>query len=139
MMAFSDYPLVEQDFMNRDHTEFVECVNALEQALIEQGKQADSESVEKAMMALLAHTRGHFSREEVAMQQISFPAYSVHKAEHDRVLALLESRLGQFRQKKDFSGLMDFALEDLPAWFHHHLTTMDTVTAQFISRHQEES
>lgn len=127
MMVFDDYPLVELDFMNTEHAEFVQLVNAVEQVL------QDGQSAIAAFSDLIEHVHDHFAHEERAMLAASFPPYPMHKGEHERVLTLLDNKLAEYRQNPDAASLLSFIAEDLPAWFSQHLNTMDRVTARFLS------
>lgn len=129
-MNFESYPLVAVDFMNQEHEEFAQLVNQLERGLTE-GKRMEAD-----MARLLEHLKTHFAHEEQAMQAVGFPPYSVHKGEHDRVIALFEQQLAYYRDAKDNQPLLAFIANDVPAWFEQHLNTMDTVTARFLARHQ---
>jgi hemerythrin len=127
MMVFNDYPLVELPFMNEEHEEFVQLVNAVEQDLL------DGKSALASFSSLVEHVYAHFAHEEKAMLAASFPPYPMHKHEHERVLDLLDNTLAQYRKSADGSVLLPFIVEELPAWFSQHLTTMDRVTARFLT------
>lgn len=127
MMVFNDYPLVELPFMNEEHEEFVQLVNAVEQDLL------DGKSALASLSSLVEHVYSHFAHEEKAMLAASFPPYPMHKHEHERVLELLDNTLAQYRKSADGAVLLPLIVEELPAWFSQHLTTMDRVTARFLT------
>ncbi len=126
-------PSVALSFMNDDHHLEGCLLNELADVL-EQHRAggAPAAAVLDALDALLAHTREHFGREEVAMEEAGFPAYPVHKAEHDRVLEELESEARAFRQRHDPARLSAF-VSGLPRWLHQHIQTMDLVTSHFVA------
>lgn len=128
------YPQVALDFMNRDHAEFVELRKELLGSLTRQA--ADTE-VDVLLDELLRHTRQHFAEEERLMQAAQFPPYPMHKTEHDRVLADMESRVAQWRQQRDAGALRRYAEEALGDWFIGHVGMMDLVTAKFIAAQQK--
>jgi hemerythrin len=120
-------------FMNDDHREEARLLNAVVEAA--RGLQAGSASANAVVVRLSAlerYTRDHFGREEEAMQKVGFPAYSVHKAEHDRVLAELASEIGIFGKAGDVARLIAYAGRTVPGWFQQHIVTMDMVTARFL-------
>ena len=128
-------PQLPVPFMNADHAHEARLVNDLEDALAAHGRGAGSLSAVLERLALLAvHTREHFLREETLMREEGFPAYPVHKAEHDRVLAEMDAEARIFREKGDGVRLARYLFETLPAWFLNHIRTMDAVTAGFAAR-----
>jgi hemerythrin len=67
------------------------------------------------------------------MREVAFPAYPIHKAEHDRVLAQVGAEVEAFASAGDAARLVA-ALDALVAgWFPSHMASMDTVTAQFAA------
>jgi hemerythrin len=130
-----ELPELPVPFMNEDHHRELTLVNDIEDALAAHGR-GDAGGFEDvlAKLALLAvHTREHFLREETAMRETRFPAYPVHKAEHDRVLAHMDLEARLFREHGDADRLSRYLFESLPAWFRGHVRTMDVVTAEFIA------
>jgi hemerythrin len=121
-------------FMNADHAREVALVNDVEAALAahDRGQGTLGDIVER-MSLLAVHTREHFLREETMMREARFPAYPVHKAEHDRVLAEMDAEARAFRERGDPARLRRYVLEALPAWFVNHIRTMDVVTARFVA------
>jgi hemerythrin len=128
-----DYPQVELAFMNRDHAEFVELREKLLVTLSRQGNHAE---VDALLDRLLAHTRAHFTEEERLMQETRFPPYPMHKGEHDRVLANMESHIARWKQDRDAIALSDWLEVGLVDWFVGHVSTMDFVTARYIKNAQ---
>jgi hemerythrin-like metal-binding protein len=106
--------------MDATHQEFVECYNAL--------AAADEAAFLDRLDDFIAHTEAHFEQENVWMAAINFPG--CHKAEHDRVLAVLHDV-----RKRAAAG--DLALgrrlvEELPPWFENHASGMDAALAFHI-------
>ena len=122
-------------FMNADHAQEVRLVNAVEAALEAHRRgQGTLAAVVEHLSLLAVHTREHFMREETAMRETRFPAYPVHKAEHDRVLAEMDAEARAFRETGGGERLSRYLAEALPAWFVNHIRTMDAVTAGYLAR-----
>ncbi len=128
-------PLVALDSMNRTHQEEVQRVNGLA-ALVAKGMQGalDKASVTQQLELWLEHTRQHFARENALMEQYGFPAYAVHRGEHQRVLDLLENLQQAWLQQGSLQPLADFLFNEWLAWFDNHVQTMDRVTADFLQQ-----
>lgn len=128
-----EYPQVALDFMNHDHAEFIEMREQLLAALAKEGTTAE---VDALLDRLLEHTRTHFGEEERQMREAQFPPYPMHKGEHDRVLAEMETRVAQWKQGRDAEALRGWLDKDVGDWFVNHVSTMDFVTARFIAAQQ---
>ncbi len=121
-------------FMNEDHAREAGLVNDLEAALAAHARGEGTLGPILERLSLLAvHTREHFLREEAMMREARFPAYPVHKQEHDRVLAEMDAEARAFRVRGDAARLSRYLGEALPAWFMNHIRTMDVVTARFVA------
>jgi hemerythrin len=124
-------PRLPVPFMNTDHAQEARLLNELDAALAvhRRGEGALGSVVEKLSL-LAVHMRDHFLREESMMREAHFPAYPVHKAEHDRVLAEMNAEARAFREQGDAERLGRYLHDRLPAWFSDHVRTMDLVTAR---------
>lgn len=127
-------PQVALRFMNEDHAAEAVLLAELCEAIrgLRDGTTALAH-VGARLEALVVHTREHFEREEATMRDARFPAYPVHKAEHDRVLAELEREARLFAESGDVDRLWTYASEGVPAWFLGHIQSMDQVTARFAA------
>jgi hemerythrin len=127
-------PPVALSFMNDDHHLEACLLNDLTESLegLRGGAAAKGTVVER-LDALLDHTREHFAREEAAMERAGFPAYPVHKAEHDRVFDDLQMEARVFRQEGDAERLARYVRGPVAAWFLQHIQTMDLVTSRFVA------
>ena len=130
MIEFANVPKVAFDEMNLVHAEEVELLNRVE-ALLDTG--ASEEALSEALETLFEHTRAHFANEERLMRESGFPAYDMHKAEHDRVLNAFQLLMMDWRTQKDNGLIRDYVCAETPQWLHQHIATMDTVTARFIA------
>lgn len=111
-----DYEL-ELAPMDQTHHEFVEIFNRL--------AQADAATRLQRLDEFIAHTEEHFGQENRWMEAVNFPG--CHRAEHDRVLAVLrEVRARVVAGDGFFLGRL---IEELPAWFGHHASGMDAALA----------
>lgn len=127
-------PVLPVAFMNADHAREVRLVNDVEAALAAHGRgEGTLSDIVERLSVLAVHTREHFLREELMMREVRFPAYPVHKAEHDRVLAEMDAEARAFRESGDAARLSRYLLDALPAWFVEHIRTMDVVTARFVA------
>lgn len=128
-----NYPQVVLDFMNRDHAEFVVLRDKLLGLL---SAQPPADGVDELLDELLVHTRRHFAEEEKLMQEVQFPPYSMHKAEHDQVLAYMAEQITLWKKERDATALQDWLEKAVGDWFVNHVSTMDHVTAGFIKMNQ---
>jgi hemerythrin len=130
----ADFPRVELDFMNQVHLEEVEMLNELAELFqgLHGGKQVERLLISR-LRALLEHTRQHFNQEETLMRQTHFPAYSVHKQEHERVLGEMETLFTGWENSGDSSALERYLLNTAPKWLVHHAATMDRITARYLA------
>jgi len=134
MLDFSTLNKVEQDFMNRDHEEAVALLNSLQGA----AEMDDLHGVVSSLAALISHCQAHFEREEISMRKYSFPPYIVHKQEHDRVLMELNMIAEQLKSHGEIEKIRRYVIQEFPAWFVQHLSTMDKMTAQYLAMRQKE-
>lgn len=124
------FPVVAMDFMNRDHAAFADLHRRLIDLL--ETNAADA-CIDHALDDLLRHTRVHFADEERLMLDVRFPAYAVHRAEHERMLAEMSEQVHAWRRDRDFGALAAWIRSSLAAWFVDHIGTMDLMTARFAA------
>jgi hemerythrin len=131
----SSIPQVALESMNQTHREEVEMVQQLADLLVKGiAGDLDEAAISAQTQAWVEHTREHFARENSLMEQNGFPAYPVHKGEHERILNLLEELQQGWLQQHSPYPLAEFLCNDWPAWFDNHVKTMDQVTAAFLQR-----
>ena len=126
-----EIPQVAVPSMNATHAEEVEVLRALAEAL----EGGSEEAIGEAARALAEHVEEHFSREEDLMRQHHFPPFPIHKAEHDRMRAIVAELCAGWRDEAGREALKRFVEADFPNWLAQHVSTLDTVTAQFLSMH----
>jgi hemerythrin len=130
MIDFENVPRVAFEEMNAVHAEEVEQLNRIE-ALLD--VNAPEGELSEALEAFFEHTRAHFANEERLMRDVGFPAFQMHKAEHDRALNEFQLVMMEWRNRKDDTVIRDYICGETPQWLHQHIATMDTVTANFIA------
>jgi hemerythrin len=128
-------PLVDLEVMNQVHREEVEMINRLG-ALVLNGlnEGPDIKEITHRMAEWIDHTRQHFEGENKMMKEHGFPPYAVHKGEHDKVLERLGLLQDEWGHDHELAGLAEFVFVEWRGWFDDHVKTMDSVTAQFLSR-----
>lgn len=112
--------------IDRDHKETVELLAALIDA-----PDADFPAL---FTGFARHLRDHLANEEALMREFGFPAYAIHRHEHERVRTELEG----IERRLAAGNLMlarGYVTEIVPDWFINHKDTMDAATAAWI-RHQ---
>ena len=128
-------PLVEMEFMNEVHKEDIQIINRLFDALLtyeNEPNEANALTVDHIYEEWYLHTEDHFEGEEVKMREMGFPAYAMHKGEHDRVLNQMKMLLLSWKDSREVKPLKIYLIEELPKWLNNHILTMDTVTARFF-------
>ena len=122
-------PELDLGFMNTDHRDELALLEAA--AAAASATPTDRAAVLSRLGALAEHTQAHFERENAVMREVGFPAYPVHRAEHDRVLAEFGAAVAAYAEGGDAARLLAY-LDDLVAgWFPSHMASMDTITARF--------
>ncbi len=132
-------PELALESMNKVHREEVALINQLGDLFLQaKVQQPDKAAISEKLNEWVQHTREHFSGEERLMQEYDFPAYAIHASEHERVLEQINALQQQWQDKQDIKPLNDFILSNWPRWFHDHVSTMDMVTAEFISQRMKQ-
>lgn len=130
MITQEQLPMVAMSSMNDTHLEEILIVNKLDDA----AKNNETEAVHEILKQLLEHTSMHFSGEEEMMEEALFPAFKMHKSEHDRHLHELKSIIKYFEEHKDTNAIHAYIEGNLTPWLINHIETMDTVTAMFLQQ-----
>lgn len=130
-----ELPQLEMEFMNTVHCDELALVNAL---LLGLDRAVPEAEITVMLSDWLQHTVEHFAREERLMQEYRFLPYPIHKQEHKRALETLETVQEQWLKTQDKAALQAYIREDWWPWLLQHLSTMDWVTASFLSQHDIE-
>ncbi|MBS97232.1 MAG: hypothetical protein CMI01_00950 [Oceanospirillaceae bacterium] len=135
----SRLPQVALAFMNEDHARAESLLQRLEAMIANAATDRESrEEIGRLLAALYEHCQQHFAHEEREMERVNFPALACHQGEHARVIAQMDQACRQWRAAGDVGHLYEY-LSILPDWLRNHVATMDHVTAEFVSRHDEVS
>jgi len=134
LLTKEELPLVDMEFMNEVHFEDVELINAIFELIIgyDNNPKATKEQLNQTYQEWIDHTVNHFHGEEVMMVEKGFPAYPMHKGEHDRALVTMREIFAQWQSSENISILKIYFIEVLPQWLINHINTMDMVTARFF-------
>jgi len=128
MIEKTKLPLVKNDAMNNIHFEEADIINKL-LTLIENSDSPDA--ITKQIIKLVEHMQKHFSYEEDMMKDKSYPMYTIHQADHNKVLSETRYILMDWRSAKDIDRLKEY-FEELLDWLDQHIKAMDTPMAEFI-------
>ena len=124
-------PQVALDFMNTVHCEELLITQRLYEALkVEQG----DEQIDTLLQAWVEHTVAHFAREERLMLAHGFPPYPVHQGEHELALETLRKVQSDWLSGRNRAELEQYIKYDWSRWLFNHISTMDMVTANFLSQ-----
>ena len=94
-------------------------------------RQASRERVLRHLNEVKQYAVFHFTSEENIMYDLDYPDIVSHKKEHDRLLALFDNRVHQYRSEE--IGL-DRVVAFLFEWFALHTTQVDTKLARYIAQ-----
>lgn len=134
MIDLNLIPQVIYNQMNEVHTEEVILLNNLEQTL--NNEPMDNDKILDILNQILGHTKWHFENEQLLMQEVKFPAFTMHEGEHIRVFNEMQRVISNWQSTKNNSILSEYFLDTLQEWLFMHIQTMDSITAQFISMHK---
>ena len=110
-----------QASMDATHREFVTAYNALE--------SAGPDTLAARFDEFIEHTEAHFEQENRWMEAVGFPG--CHRAEHDRVLAVVRDVRKRLAQGD--GALVRRLIEELPPWFETHAGGMDAALAHHLA------
>ena len=135
VVEIDEIPIIAHDSMHQTHLEEVVLINELGYK-IEQGidGNGDKDIITEKLKEWVEHTREHFGEENRLMEEFDFPAYPMHKAEHEKVLNQIESLENLWINNGQLEPIAEFIFMEWPTWFDNHVNTMDLVTAQFLSQ-----
>ena len=131
LISFEELPKVPYQGMNLVHRRELEILNRLYGAL-EEG--ADESEIDRLLDAFIQDVEEHFSYEEDLMRKSHFFAYECHHGEHNRVREELRSVKKRWQESRDREELKNYFERVFKPWISEHILTMDTVTAQWLSR-----
>ncbi len=118
------------DKWDSDHKVLLELINRLDEALQGGG---GPEAVQQAIDILVAYAEVHFRIEEKLMQDLRYPRFASHKAEHDGMRAWIAERREKARTDAGVALLRDMA-EHLVHWLYTHVLTIDMQYSEFFDQ-----
>jgi hemerythrin-like metal-binding protein len=118
-LAWSDALLLELDFMDDTHREFVDLLATVE--------MSDDEHIVEHFRAMVDHTADHFGGEDRWMAATQFASSNCHTMQHDVVMQVLREALKR-GEGGDLVLLRDLTRE-LGTWFTQHAQSMDAALA----------
>ena len=112
------------------HQEEVMILDALI-ALIE---AEDREAITPLFIKFVEHMQAHFAYEEERMKEASYPMFTIHQAEHYKVLNEARYNLMLWQSKPDLWELREYLSEDFVEWIHQHIDAMDVPMIDFFEK-----
>lgn len=131
--TFADYPALPEvaiPFMNTVHQAELALVTDL---LTQVESLAAPEAIDSMLTAWVEHTKAHFAREECLMMEYNFFATPFHQDEHEQTLLELLGVQQQWLRERDYDLLLNY-IHHWREWLQQHISSMDFVTAQFLSQ-----
>lgn len=123
-LSWNDAFLLGYDPMDGTHEEFVQCVNAVQ--------DASDAQLPAAMDELERHLREHFGQEDQWMRETNFPPGDCHIDEHAAVLkSVVEVRALLAQGDTNEPRRLAAALAD---WFPGHADYLDSALAQWMCK-----
>ena len=113
--------------MDDQHGVLLDALNELRLALARGG---DWDAVQQLQGRLIRLTRQHFESEERLLLRYEFPGLKDHRAEHQRLLGLLEQYAT--RLDRHVTGSMRDACEFLRDWFTTHIENVDRLYGPWL-------
>lgn len=125
---------VAVDEMQHTHEEEISMLNEIDAlATIYENDKTKHAALEAKLEAYIQHVKEHFANEERLMRLYHFPPYQMHKAEHDRVLNELDHFAIRWKQHGELDAIIAYLRQSVD-WIINHISTMDNITAMFISQ-----
>lgn len=106
--------------IDEDHQKLITLLNQFSIAY----DYAMSETFEKeALDELVSYTKYHFDREEKLMSENDYPDFDAHKAQHEKMIAEVESFVSLYQEKghDSLNEIVDF----LKGWLINHINGTD--------------
>jgi hemerythrin-like metal-binding protein len=94
----------------------------------------DSVEITRLFSLFIEHMQMHFSHEESLMKERGYAMYTIHQAEHYKVLNEARYNLMLWKSSPDLWELREYFGEDFVAWIHQHIDAMDVPMIDFFER-----
>jgi hemerythrin len=127
LFPWSETYSVQISIIDTQHKNLVGIVNELHQAMVGgHGK----EQLGKILSNLVKYTQAHFKTEENFMESHRYPAYSAHKAEHDRLAKTVVDFQSKFQEGE--VGMTIEVMNFLKDWLGKHIMGTDKRYTPFM-------
>jgi hemerythrin len=80
-------------------------------------------------LALFKYTREHFAHEEQLMQNLKYPEFASHLAQHDGLISRLNEVAARIANETINREVLEGFLSD---WLLNHIATTDTKLAAYV-------
>ncbi len=135
MIEKSSLSRINNEEINAIHEEEVALLDTLLE-LVKKGEELDA--ITHSFEALIEHMAAHFAYEESLMQGRSYAMYTIHQAEHYKVLNEAKYRMMLWTSSKDIWDLDEYLSDDLLEWYGQHIDAMDKPLADFLALKKDE-
>ncbi|HES58741.1 MAG TPA: bacteriohemerythrin [Firmicutes bacterium] len=133
-IQWKDSLTVYNNFLDEQHRKMIEAVNELH---AEYMLGRDARDMNHHLTDLSALTRTHFQTEEIMMHATQYPGLERHKAEHQQLLADMDTIVGELTRGE--RELTEELFEFLHHWVEGHIRSEDREFGQhlleFIQEH----
>lgn len=109
------------DEVDFEHREMIALINKLYSSMRD---GAEAEEVQTFLAEVHARIAAHFALEERLMQQIGYPEYTAHKADHELLLDDILDIMDSSEAHEAFDP--DVLAAQLDHWFTDHFKTFDS-------------
>ena len=124
VLTWNDRLLLGFPEIDAEHREFVDCVQALQ--------QAGADTVAERLQDFAQHARKHFGSEDRWMQDTGFPARQCHIDEHAAVLKSVAEV--QALVAAGNTAIVKSLADELARWFPGHADYLDSALAAWLSK-----
>ena len=104
------------------------------EALIKLIEAEDMEAITPLFTKFVEHMRAHFAYEEGLMKERGYAMYTIHQAEHYKVLNEARYNLMLWQSKPDLWELREYLSEGFVEWIHQHIDAMDVPMIDFFEK-----
>ncbi|HIJ59459.1 MAG TPA: hemerythrin family protein [Nitrospirae bacterium] len=114
--------------IDNQHKKLIELINQL--IIKKEENKTDQEYLHSLLSELFNYTIYHFFTEEQIMENISYPDYGKHKAEHVNISSKVIEYFERFNNGEDSLYIEIF--EFLKVWLYNHIMNTDNALGKYI-------
>jgi hemerythrin len=111
---------VDIQSIDKQHKKLFDMINQLHDAM---KSGVGAKFVPVILNSLVSYTRDHFADEEKLMRQAAYPAYTTHKAEHDKLTSEVVKLVQDMEAGRCTMSMQ--LLEFLRDWLQKHILSTD--------------